>query len=158
MKRFIFILSFFSFLLGLSADIKAQTLDPINVAIYDQELFATAITDTLVNTDAATFLWRNYSNYPHQYNWLIVNDEISGTGTVTVKVQEAPMLDPGTSGTSADWYTTNTYTITTDTTILLNRDLTYGRRVRLYVSSSGTGRNVLTPVFTIKRQETSYGN
>lgn len=151
MKKLFFLLSF----VALTAFVQAQ-VSPVSVAIYDQELFATAVGDTLVNTDSIKLVWRNYTSLPHQANLNIIADEVSGTATLTAKVQVSAVDSPGTAINEEDWFTLYTYSITTDTTIFVNWDLLFGRRVRLIGTTSGTGRYVLTPTFTVKRQETSY--
>ncbi len=157
MKRFIQIFTLAILLaLSVSPPVEAQVA-PVNVTTYDQELFNWSGTfDTLVNGDTIKHTWRYYTNFPNQINWLIINDEISGTATNTVKLQESPITDPGTATADIDWYTVATYTLTTDSTILINRDMTYGRRSRLVGTSTGTGRHFLRAAFTLKRQETSY--
>lgn len=157
MKRFIQIFTL-AILLALSTSqaVEAQVA-PVNVTTYDQEFFNWSGTfDTLVNGDTIKCLWRNYSNLPNQINWLLKNDEISGTATNTVLFQVSPVTDPGTATSDLDWYTVATYTFTSDSTILVNHDLTYGRRSRLVGTSTGTGRHFLRAAFTLKRQETSY--
>jgi len=92
--------------------------------------------ETLTNTDTYSGVYPRSLNGVYAYSYQITGTETSGTATNTVTVQ--------TSNDNTNWTTLQTYTISTDTTILgqsVTGDL--GKYMRIYVSQAGTGVNVI---------------
>lgn len=88
--------------------------------------------DTLTNTEAVSGSYPAKLNGVYAYTAQITVDELSGTATNTVTVQ--------TSNDNTNWTTLETFTITSDTTVMSSSLTgTTGKYFRVYFSQSGTG-------------------
>lgn len=88
--------------------------------------------DTLTNSDTKAGAYPMMLNGPYAYALQVIDDELSGSATNTVTVQ--------TSNDNTNWTTLETFTLTTDTTVI-RQNLTgeLGKYVRCYCTNSGTG-------------------
>lgn len=133
----------------------AQT--PRNIETYDQGLFASMLTDTLTDTVEVVAKWANYANWPMTYNWRLNLDKLTDTLVVAVAFQESPLTNPSTAYPSTDWYTrsTWTHTLAADKDTLVTLTSTYGRSVRVVLTTTQAGTMIFKPTFTIKRHISS---
>lgn len=111
--------------------------------IVVRDLVETFDADTTTNADTIIFTltWDLASRLTFDYAWQVTSENVSGTSSATVYVEET--LD------GTNWVRTDTASVSGSQTQFVTGNNT-GTEMRLYVISSGTGVTRFVPILRIR--------